>query len=235
MGSEPSSLIWILGVSGLTAITLIAALAALLLIHQRRLAEQARAWGMHLLQAQEAERQRIANDLHDDIVQQIHGAQMLATAAGHDAAAESMMSVAADLRRLAHDLHPPALRLNSLEAALTDLAARHRPGLAIAVSGDAEVRLAPDKALALYRIAQEGLHNIVKHSRASSVEFVLGFSDATATLTISDNGVGFSPRDAAGSFGLRSMRERAAAAGGSLEITSEPGKGTAVKAVVSRT
>jgi len=89
---------------------------------------------------------------------------------------------------------------------------------------------------ALYRIAQEALHNIVKHARASAVALSMGASTAqpgAIVLDISDDGVGFEPDGAfPGHLGLRSMRERVMAVGGSLDVDSAPGRGTRLRARV---
>ena len=84
---------------------------------------------------------------------------------------------------------------------------------------------------ALYRIAQEALHNIVKHARATRVDLALVCDEHTLLLEIKDNGVGF---DSQGTFpghlGLRSMRERAMRLGGGFSVKSEPGQGTRIRA-----
>ena len=84
---------------------------------------------------------------------------------------------------------------------------------------------------AAYRIAQEALHNIVKHAQATRVDIRLTTEDGALTLVVQDNGVGF---DSGGAFpghiGLRSMRERTAKSNGTIEITSAPGAGTCITA-----
>jgi signal transduction histidine kinase len=80
---------------------------------------------------------------------------------------------------------------------------------------------------ALYRVAQEGLHNVAKHARAQSVDLTLEMQPGELVLRISDDGKGFDPTGSfPGHLGLHSMRERISAVGGTLDIVSAPGKGT---------
>jgi signal transduction histidine kinase len=86
---------------------------------------------------------------------------------------------------------------------------------------------------ALYRIAQEALHNAGRHARATEVRIVLSQIDSHVRLEVHDNGVGFdSGRALPGHFGLNTMRERATGLGGTLEIESHPGDGTMVRAII---
>ena len=86
---------------------------------------------------------------------------------------------------------------------------------------------------ALYRIAQEALHNVGRHARATEVRLVLSQVDSQVRLEIHDNGVGFDAgRALPGHFGLNTMRERATGLGGTLDIESHPGEGTIVRAII---
>jgi len=86
---------------------------------------------------------------------------------------------------------------------------------------------------ALYRIAQEALHNAGRHARATQVRIVLSQVDAQVRLEVQDNGVGFDSENAfPGHFGLNTMRERATDLGGRLDIESRPGAGTTVRATI---
>jgi signal transduction histidine kinase len=86
---------------------------------------------------------------------------------------------------------------------------------------------------ALYRIAQEALHNAGRHARATQVRILLSQDDSRVRLEVHDNGVGFDSGTAfPGHFGLNTMRERAAELGGRLDIESRPGVGTTVRAMV---
>jgi signal transduction histidine kinase len=84
---------------------------------------------------------------------------------------------------------------------------------------------------ALYRIAQEAMHNAVKHARASRIDVTLSSTSTSISVEVRDDGVGFDPsQDFAGHLGLHSMRERMAVVGGTTDITSAPGQGTCVRA-----
>ncbi|HEX2184833.1 MAG TPA: ATP-binding protein, partial [Chloroflexota bacterium] len=112
-------------------------------------------------------------------------------------------------------------------------AARARHGLDVRAALGREPDVPLPVKEALFRIAQEALHNTVKHARARSVEVTLGAGSGDLVLCVHDDGRGFDPRGAfPGHLGLRSMRERAAAVGGAVEIESAPGRGTKVRAHV---
>jgi signal transduction histidine kinase len=138
-----------------------------------------------------------------------------------------------EMRALIFELRPESLETEGLVVALEKqvAATRARYGLTV----DAEFCAEPDIPIELkeaaYRIAQEALHNVVKHARASHVHVRMRKDAEELLLAVTDDGAGF---DTGGSFpghiGLRSMRERVARAGGTLEITSAPGKGTSVAA-----
>ena len=103
--------------------------------------------------------------------------------------------------------------------------ARYEIAVEAALCDEPDLRLEVKEAL--YRIAQEALHNIVKHAQASRVDMRLACDGAGVTLEVRDDGVGFDPGEAfPGHLGLESMRERAARLGGTVEITSAPGRGT---------
>lgn len=236
MAVSPTFITWILAVSTVSVLTLVATVVAVLWWHQRRLAHQAKAWGVHLLRAQEAERQRIARDLHDDVVQRLSAAQMCIEGAKGDAASAIVADVARDLRTLAHELYPSSLQHLSLARALGDLAlsASDEGRLAVELDCDEQVRLNEATMAALYRTAQEGLQNVRKHSGARSLRLALARERATVVLRLQDDGVGFDERATARpSFGLRSIRERLALVGGTMHIArADGGRGTILTAVV---
>jgi signal transduction histidine kinase/dihydrofolate reductase len=210
--------------------------------------ERIRDLGGRLLGAQEAERARIARELHDDISQQLTllvlDLDALATAHGDGEgklatvsreALGRAASIASSVHQLSHRLHPAKLRLIGLVAALTSLQ-RETP------SGDTTVtfthenvppRVPQEPVLCLYRIAQEALQNALKHSGARAIVMRLTGTADGLTLTVTDDGVGFDAgaMEARG-LGLISMRERLEAAGGTLRIESAPGRGTRVEASV---
>lgn len=225
---------WIFLVSGLTVGALLAVTAGVFAWSQRHLAREAKRWGLHLLDAQDQERQRIARDLHDDMVPRLYAAQLALERRASGEASVQIGATMRDLRTLAHDLHPPALKHLDLRQALDDLLDRHGgPGAPVL-----QATTAPDVALdgattvALYRVAQEGLWNALRHGQPASVRISVDTLNGSARLTVVDDGRGFSPEQQGASFGLRSMRERIEAVGGRLSVHSAPGRGTRVVAEV---
>jgi signal transduction histidine kinase len=110
---------------------------------------------------------------------------------------------------------------------------RTRHGIAVEESLAAEPTMSWESKQALYRIAQEALHNAGRHARATRVRIGLSEDDAQIRLEVSDNGVGFDSQGAyPGHFGLNTMRERATELGGSIEIESRPQAGTSVRAII---
>jgi signal transduction histidine kinase len=207
--------------------------------------ERNRHLATRLLRAQETERSRIARELHDDICQRmlLLSIQLESVAGTNEgkAAAAAALTVARDisksLRELSHQLHPARLRVVGLTGALESLCAElSQAGVAIAFTHDSVPPvLAPDVMLCLFRVAQEALQNALKYSHATELAVHLSGTSDGLTLTISDNGVGFDVDAAWGAgVGLGSMFERLQAAGGSLELTSRPGAGTRVVAILPR-
>jgi signal transduction histidine kinase len=142
------------------------------------------------------------------------------------------------MRTLLLELRPAALVETKLGVLLRQLseAAAGRAGLRVAVNVDGDCKLPAEAHIALYRIAQEALNNILKHSRATNVAVNLHCrADADREiieLAVSDDGRGFDPaRVSPEHFGLRNMRERAQAIGAELSITSQPGHGTQIQVV----
>ena len=141
----------------------------------------------------------------------------------------------AEMRALIFELRPESLEQEGLVVALTkhaeSLRARHQIDVQVDLCQEPDLPLATKEAL--YRIAQESLHNIVKHARASAVALRLCAPTLQApvlALDIHDDGVGFDPAGAfPGHLGLRSMHERAARLGGTLVIDSAPGGGTHIQ------
>jgi signal transduction histidine kinase len=141
------------------------------------------------------------------------------------------------MRALIFELRPESLEKEGLVAALEKQAAAVQARHGIRV--EAELVREPEASLevkeALYRVAQEALHNTVKHARAANVKLKLVESPDGITLGIFDDGVGFDVRkDFPGHLGLKSMRERATRLGGTLEVTSEPEHGVRILARVPR-
>jgi signal transduction histidine kinase len=196
--------------------------------------------GVRILHAQETERARIARELHDDITQQMSLLVIdLALLRGDGQAktlAEEAMSrvehIIRSVRDLSHRLHPTKLRLIGLVAALRDLQRElTQPDVPITFTHDEVPKtLPPDVTLCVFRVVQEALHNALKYSHARAIRVHLGSSAKELTLTISDDGVGFDVNASMGKgLGLISIAERLEAVGGTVEIRSRPGAGTALE------
>ena len=195
--------------------------------------------------AQEAERARLARELHDEVVQQLialgHGVDRVGrlldrnpsqAAERLQAMRTSIRALVNELRAMIGDLRPPALaELGLLPAVELLLDRSGEDGLAVTlmVQGD-ERRLAQQSELAAFRIVQEAWRNIRHHARANHADFTFSYDADGLHVTITDDGVGFAPPAEAnapdGHWGLRGMRERAELTGGTLDVTSEPEHGT---------
>jgi signal transduction histidine kinase len=192
------------------------------------------------------ERQRLARELHDSVSQALYGIALNASAADEllEAAPERTRGLLqdvlhladaglAELRALIFELRPESLEREGLVGALEKQAAavRARHGLEVHLEVGGEPDLPQPAKEALYRVAQEALQNAVKHARARNLDVVLELQDTQVGLMVADDGRGFHPDGKfPGHLGLESMRERAAAVGGTLEIHSAPGKGTRLQA-----
>jgi signal transduction histidine kinase len=209
-----------------------------------------------VIEAQEMERRRLAGDIHDGISQRLvtlsyrldaasraigDGRDDLSTAAEQLALARELVALTlGEARAAISGLRPPVLDDLGLAGGLASLA-RSIPQVAVDVDL-ADRRLSDHVELALYRIAQECLQNVVKHSRASNARLTFavepGENGDVARLEIVDNGVGFDRfenplgGDEMGGYGLLSMAERADIVGGRLNIRSRPGSGTTVTATI---
>jgi len=193
------------------------------------------------------ERQKLARELHDSVSQALYGIGLGARAARKmlDLSAttnqdlveplEYVLSLAeaglAEMRALIFELRPDSLENEGIVAALSKqaaaLEARHQIDVAVELCPEPDLSLEAKQTL--YRIAQEAINNIVKHSGASRVELTLSVDSAGAALEVSDNGVGFDPQaQYPGHLGLRSMRERAERLGGTLVVESGSNQGSRV-------
>jgi PAS domain S-box-containing protein len=199
-----------------------------------------------LVFAQEDERRRIAREMHDQFGEHLtalgHGIGMLRDACGDrpelrpkvDALNAVAQRLDRDVDHLVWEIRPTALDDLGLHAALANYvqtwSARVGISAELHAPGRLDDRLASETETTLYRIAQEALTNIAKHSRARNVDVILERRPDSVLLIIEDDGVGFDPGDAGtdGGFGLLGMQERAALVGATLEIESTPGKGTTI-------
>ncbi len=205
-----------------------------------------------LVEAEEAERRRIARELHDRVGQNLSALNInldivlgeLGESGPHELRVrlrDSLALVDGTLQAIENvmaELRPPLLDEYGLGAALGWHAEEYsrRTGLAIEFDDLARSRireLRPEGAAALFRIAQEALSNIAKHANAKKVRLLLESDEQELALTISDDGAGFDAGAAPSTrWGMTAMRERALAAGGRLEVDSASGKGTTVRAAV---
>ncbi|MBP3083332.1 GAF domain-containing sensor histidine kinase [Mycolicibacterium fortuitum] len=200
-----------------------------------------------VIEAQELERRRLAGDIHDGISQRLvtlsYRLDAAARAVEPDAVAEQLAAarelVALTLqeaRAAISGLRPPVLDDLGLSGGLASLA-RSIPRIPIDVDL-AETRVPDHIELALYRIAQECLQNVIKHAEADRARLTFSVDDGVARLEIVDDGKGFDTfehplgSDEMGGYGLLSMAERAEIVGGRLHIRSRPGAGTTVTASI---
>lgn len=219
----------------------------------RRHAQQAlHELGAKLVAAQEAERSRIARELHDDLGQQVallaskldmltHRRQpsrhhMLA---GVTEARQELQQLASSIHSLSHELHPARLRLLGLEQTLRSLCRDMSAESGKHIRFDARdiaADLAENTALCIFRVTQEAIQNAVKHSGTRVIEVTVEGTPEHVTLRVRDAGTGFDPLSpGASGIGLLTMRERVELIGGRLKIDTAPARGTVVEAVVPAT
>ncbi len=201
------------------------------------------------VQIQEEEQRRIAKGIHDGVSQWLMGALFELQAARvrlpddlvdvqrHLKEAQRVLKeVKEEMRRVIYDLHPPLLESNGLVTAMRnhiqELEAHSDLEVDFVVEGES-MRLPPQQELALFRIGQEALTNVLKHADSDVASVRLGFDEDCVCLCVTDYGQGFTPgdehADGPAQLGLLSMRERAAAAGAQLDIRSAPDSGATVQ------
>ncbi|GAC1515383.1 MAG: PAS domain S-box protein [Chloroflexota bacterium] len=222
---------------------------AAIAVENARLYEQAQRW------AATEERSRLARDLHDSVTQALFSMTLHARTTrmhldrqGIDASSPLGTSIQqlsdltrgalAEMRTLLFELRPGALQEEGLIAALRKRAAvlETREGLTATVQTPKErVHLDPASEEQLYRLAQEALHNVVKHARARAINIHLSEDADQVTLEIKDDGIGFDPdMERPGHMGLQTMAERARRLGGTISVISSPDHGTTVRATAPR-
>jgi two-component system, NarL family, sensor histidine kinase UhpB len=197
------------------------------------------------LAAQEAERLRVARELHDEIGQTLTAVMIQAErAAGGDPAlapqelgrvVDAVRESLDELRRIARELRPEALDdlglINALIALCSRVDAQGGPSVKREFQRNVP-RLAPDLELVIYRIVQESLTNTLRHADADTVTVSLMVDAETVTASIADDGKGMPPRTQRDTAGIAGMRERALLVGGRLSIGSRPNVGTEVRLTV---
>jgi PAS domain S-box-containing protein len=210
-----------------------------------------------LIASQEVERRRLARELHDDLSQRaallkieldrlagtiettmrLAGSIETEIAASVKHIAQNAGALATDVNHFAHQLHPSRLQNVGLEKAIGSLCAevvKQHHVAATFTHRSVPRSIDEDVSLCVYRVAQEALHNVVRHSSARQVSVALdGDSGGALTLRLVDDGVGFDPERAEGTgLGLVSMRERVTLLGGRLQIDSASGQGTRIVVAV---
>ena len=206
----------------------------------KRAAELNRVLAGRLIASQEAERRRIARELHDDLSQKtallMMDIELLANRCPQERAgflelSERAHEIAADLHNLSYELHPSKLEALGLLSALNALCrdTSQQGGMTIAFTHEGiPAGIDPNVSLCLYRITQEALHNVTRHSHAPDAYVRLAADDQHLTLHIADSGVGFDARTNSAGLGLVSMRERAALLRGEVVVDTFPGGGTRI-------
>jgi PAS domain S-box-containing protein len=200
-----------------------------------------------LIAAQEAERTRIAREIHDDVNQELAALAIALSAvrrrlpAGADDVRAELarlqwhtVELSNDLRQLSHELHPGVLKHAGLVAALRGHCAEFRGQHPVEVTFEATGELdgvPADVALCLYRVAQEALRNVGRHAAALRATVILARTDDGLELTVADDGRGFdrTATRRAGGLGLLSLDERVRLVGGSVRIDTEPRRGTTLR------
>jgi signal transduction histidine kinase len=205
------------------------------------------AFTRQLIASQEAERKRIAAELHDSLGQRlvvIKNLAVLASGATTDGARERIDEIAGEahqaigeVREIAQNLRPHELDRVGLTKALTGLVRKARSASTIELTADVDTMdgvFAKDAEVNLYRVVQESLNNVLKHSGATRASLTVRRSDSRVQITIEDNGRGFLPAgngaapERSDGFGLIGIAERVTLLGGQTEVRSAPGHGTKI-------
>jgi signal transduction histidine kinase len=219
-------------------------------LSKRKDFEHVQKFARRLINAQEEERQRISREIHDDLGGKIaflafSVRQMVSQRPRHSSCIDTelnkvvdgLVDLATGLRDLSHSLHPPSLRYVGVGGALKAIAKAFQENYGIAIDVRVPKELPPlsgDLQLCVFRICQESLQNIAKHSGASKARIILEHTSNQLCLTVSDSGKGFVRSEAVlnGGVGMLSMQERAITIGGNVIVSSSPGEGTEVSLTV---
>jgi signal transduction histidine kinase len=208
----------------------------------KRASELNRDLARRLIASQEAERQRLARELHDDISQRLALLNFEIDRIAEQVDTEQLRArvrklsaqtaaIGSDVHSMAYELHPSRLRIVGLVDALQSLCrdTSQLRNLDVAFTHDTVQSVDADVLLCLYRIVQEALHNVARHSHSREAQVSLSSDAHEITLRIADSGDGFDPRHVStAGLGLVSMRERVVALKGQLTIDAVPGRGTQI-------
>ena len=240
---------YILGITGLVLLQSILIIHLLLERRRRRQSEQAlRVMTKRLIDASEEERRHIARELHDDFCQRLSLMSIQIGAGGveprpgdgdaqHDLGAilAELHSLISDVHALSHRLHSSRLEHLGLKSAMAELCQQ------ISQKHDMQIDLRTDQlsttppkniSLCLYRVAQEALNNVIKHSGADFAQIILSETDGRLGMEITDSGKGFDPATVAIGLGLTAMAERVRILGGDFKVKSRPGTGTTITTTI---
>ena len=213
--------------------------------------QQNRALTQHTLEIQEDERQRLSQELHDELGQSLTAIKVMAVTAAHKQAdikqaTDAIIAICDHLvtvvRSMMHQLHPLVLTELGLKATMEDLLnhwAMRNPELHLAIACPDEIdRLEQKITIQIFRIVQECLTNIVRHAQASQAEISLKIEhrpEKTLRLQVSDDGRGCAVDNIKSGFGLLGMRERVTSLGGELSIQTQPQQGMSIIATIPLT
>ncbi len=198
------------------------------------------------MESQESERKRIAGELHDSIGQSLlviknraalgiqDVSNMTKALKQFDEISATVTDALSEVRYIAHNLHPYQLENIGLAAALRSMLTKIAESTSIKISGeigDVDGMVLPKNEINVYRIIQEAMNNVLKHSEASEATVTVAAENSTLVITIEDNGKGFDPKadKKSGGMGVKGIDERVNILNGSYAISSSPGGGTTVE------
>ena len=238
---------WFLAAAGLAIVALALVIEGRRVVGLRRAHAQQQAFARQLLETQEAERRRISNELHDSLGQSLFLIRRRARTAREDAASDAapgdalgdiadLASTAYDeMKEIAYDLRPYELDKIGTSRTIRNMLRRVSAACGLEIEDavdDVDEALAPGAAIHVFRIVQEAIHNVVRHSGASRARVAVHRRDGRLTIEVSDDGHGLPAERATGQAGpgtgLTSIRERARSLGGEMALRSAPDRGASV-------
>jgi signal transduction histidine kinase len=219
---------------------------------EKKLAENLRLYAQQITQTQEDERKRIARELHDDSIQSLiilsrDIDELISTQPKRSKIVHSLEGlrlevdkIISQVRRFTQDLRPPTLDYLGLLPAVRELITQfeHQSSIKSELKTvGTEIKFAPEAEMLIYRIVQEALNNVWRHSAALTANVTIDFGKDGTTIQVKDDGKGFVIGEdlrfvEAGKIGLAGMQERADLLGGNLSIQSNVGRGTLVTLLV---